>query len=499
MRALLAKTLALFLLAGSVGEGRAENIAIVLSSDAAAYQEALEGFREVAQHRIINVQTLKENPAGWRDHLKKLRATIEPDLVFVIGTPALQTVSTEITNIPIVHAMVFNPFSSTISAGKNVFGISMTPSAGQAISLLKELNPKIRRVGTILDPSRCGPLYSQTRSVFHKEGFQLVSREIRSAGEIGAALKSLEREIDVLWLWPDDVLLADEILQRIFLFSFDTRIPVLGLSERHTDRGALLSLSYASAKDMGRQAAEIANKLSGETKVTLAPQIAPRQVKLTVNLKTAHKLDIDVPESIIRLADNAIKAPVYTEGDWWIFRVKAIHPNGSSSLESYKIVFKNGTFVSDYPQFLSGEDQLGQARFRPFATVYVTDPRRKWLDFPLLAGKKWSFRYSNFPRLVRRRAVPARASAEVIGRQVTETAAGKFQTIEIHRTDSVANYYRASDSLTLTYFYSPQTKSVVKLMAERNQGPGPSYELGLIAYGHDAADDKTIRDLPTAK
>src|SRR5678815_1049115 len=108
MKALVAKIFAIFLLAASVGQSRAENIAVILSSDAAVYQETLEGFREVVRHRIVSIQTLNENPAGWHDELKKLRSAIEPDLVFVIGTSALQAVAGEITNIPVLHSMVFN-------------------------------------------------------------------------------------------------------------------------------------------------------------------------------------------------------------------------------------------------------------------------------------------------------------------------------------------------------------------------------------------------------
>src|SRR4026209_9316 len=164
MKLLLANVFMLLLLAASAVVVRAADIAVVMGSDASAYQEALEGFREVAQHRIVSVQTLKENPSGWRDELKKLRSTIEPDLVFAIGTSALHAVAGDINNIPIVHAMVFNPFAVANSSGKTITGISMIPSPNQSMSLIKELNPKYRRIGVIFDPARNGPLLPQARS-----------------------------------------------------------------------------------------------------------------------------------------------------------------------------------------------------------------------------------------------------------------------------------------------------------------------------------------------
>ena len=67
MKALFANFLALLLLAVAAVGVYAADIAVVISSEANVYQEALEGFREVVRHRIVNVQTLKDNPAGWRD------------------------------------------------------------------------------------------------------------------------------------------------------------------------------------------------------------------------------------------------------------------------------------------------------------------------------------------------------------------------------------------------------------------------------------------------
>jgi putative ABC transport system substrate-binding protein len=467
----------------------AANIGVVASSDAAAYQEALEGFKETTRHRIVGVQTLKDTPAGWRDELKKLRAVIEPDLVFVIGTSALQAVAGEIVNIPVIHAMVFNPFTIANASTKNITGIGMIPSVNQTIALLKELNPKYRRIGVIYDPIRTGALFFQARSVAQKENIQLIAREIRSSGEIAGALKSLEKEIDALWLWPDEAYLGYEILQRFFLFSFDTKIPVLGLSERHTQMGAVLSLSYGSAKDMGRQAGEAANSLLGETRGPYAPTVAPRQTKLTVNLKTARKLSVDLPDSIIQRADNAIKAPVYREGEWWVFRIKMIRSSSSSITEFHKVVFKNGTLNSDDPHFLTGVDKPGLVRFLPFASLYVDDPKRKWLDFPLLVGKKWSFNYHSdrTQRTVRRPL----ANAEVVGQpeEPIETPAGKFQALEIHRTDYLATREGTSPAY-LRYFYSPETKSVIRLKAEIDPShrvlPGQQFELELISHGINA-------------
>ncbi len=56
-------------------------------------------------------------------------------------------------------------------------------------------------------------------------------------------------------------ILVTEVVQYMLLFSSRNKVPVLGLSERQTQMGALLSLSYGSSRDMGRQAGEMANSI----------------------------------------------------------------------------------------------------------------------------------------------------------------------------------------------------------------------------------------------
>ena len=93
----------------------------------------------------------------------------------------------------------------------------------------------------------------------------------------------------------------------MLLFSYRTKVPVVGLSERHAEMGALLSLSFASSEDIGKQAGEIANRiLEGRTAGNI-PYTMARQVNLTVNLKAARKLGLQVPKSIIGKAHTLIR------------------------------------------------------------------------------------------------------------------------------------------------------------------------------------------------
>jgi len=327
MRKVLLLLLTLCFVPGLVGPARGGEVAVIKSSGAEIYKESLEGFRQAIRHRVVAEYDMRGDLDRGRKALEKLQSNVNPNLLFTVGTPALQAASGKKSSLPVVYSMVFNPNSIIGTEPKNITGVSMNVSVKETFRLFKELSPNIRRVGVVFNPAKSGYLVIQAVAVARKQGIQLVTRQIRSANKAIQAVNSLRGKIDALWIVPNETILADEVFQYMLLFSYENRVPVLGLSERQTEMGALLSLSYKSSKDMGRQAGEIANRILRENKPSRIPPTTPRQVNLTVNLRAARKLKLTIPKSVIEKADNAVKAPVYKEGDWWVF----LNPNGQST------------------------------------------------------------------------------------------------------------------------------------------------------------------------
>jgi hypothetical protein len=144
----------------------------------------------------------------------------------------------------------------------------------------------------------------------------------------------------------------------------------------------------------------------------------------------------------------AVAAPTYRTGDQWAYQV--VRSTGNN--DTLRISYRNGKFEND-----------NQATFDNYfaATVYRTDSDLKPLDFPLTPGKAWSYRYQGTSG--RGRTQWRDAEVKVIGptAQPVTTKAGKFKAVEIQRIETWGNAQRKS-----TYFYSPDTGSVVKMAAE---------------------------------
>jgi putative ABC transport system substrate-binding protein len=243
-----------------------------------------------------------------RKIVSEIRSKVKPDLVLAVGIWALKVLARDDPGVPVVYAMVMNPTSVIGARPRNITGASMNVSAERAIRVLRQLSPEIRRVGIVFDPANTGFLMNSARTIAQNQDIQLVERDVQSSGDAVAALDSLQEEgIHALWILPDKTVLAPAVIEHMLLFSFRKRIPVLGLSPRHAEMGALLSLSFASSEDIGRQAGELANQiLSGSTPSEL-PYTLARQVSLTVNLKAAKKLGMSIPDALLADANEVIR------------------------------------------------------------------------------------------------------------------------------------------------------------------------------------------------
>jgi putative ABC transport system substrate-binding protein len=295
-------------IAGEVGRTTGGTVAVIISADVEAYTAALKGFKRTFRHRVVAEYNMEGDFGRGREILTDIQSKIKPDLVLAIGIWAFQLVIDRTIAIPVIYAMVLNPQSIVKDGAKNITGASMNIPVELTVQLFKDLNPKIRRVGAVYNQMHTGYLVKQANAVARQHGLQLLAKEVRSSKEAISALDSLQDEsLDMLWILPDETVLAPAVIEHMLLLSYRRKIPLLGLSERHAEMGALLSLSFASSEDIGRQAGELANIVAGGRPVTEVPHTTARQVRVTVNLKAAQRLGMEIPKDFLEKANRVIQ------------------------------------------------------------------------------------------------------------------------------------------------------------------------------------------------
>ena len=285
---------------------RAGEVVALVSAPVAAYAQALEGFRQgLGSDRNIVVRQLDGSVARGREILAA--GGPKPDLVFAVGLWALQAALDRPTGAPIVYAMVLNP-ASVVGSARDVTGASMNVPVAENLRLLRRLGPSIRRIGLVFNETKTGYLVPEARRLAASLGLELVAVSAATPGDAIRAFDALQAQgIDAFWYLPDETLLAAPVAKHVFLGAHRGGIPILGISERQAEMGALFALTFASSEDVGRQAGELARAVLDGKRPAEVPATAARSLSLTVNLKTARKLRVAIPESILADADQLIE------------------------------------------------------------------------------------------------------------------------------------------------------------------------------------------------
>ena len=288
-------------------QAAAARVVVLTSARVEEYEEAIRGFKGTIAHQIVAVYDMDGDLDRGRNQLAEIESKVKPDLIFAVGIWALQAVVSRPPTTPVVYAMVLNPPTVIGADTKNITGASVNVPVEQQIWLFKQLGPQIKRIGVVFNRAKTGYLVRRAQTVARNEGLELVIREINTAKDAIGALESLQDGIDALWLVPDETVLSQAVVQQMLLLSYRWKIPLLGLSDRHAQMGALFALSFASGEDIGRQAGELAQAILAGRPVTDVPYTNARKLYLTVNLKAAQKLGLEVPPAIRARATNVIE------------------------------------------------------------------------------------------------------------------------------------------------------------------------------------------------
>jgi hypothetical protein len=181
-------------------------------------------------------------------------------------------------------------------------------------------------------------------------------------------------------------------------------------------------------------------------------------------------------------------APVHKEGDTWQFNFSRKGQIASSTEQNdgmyelsitqgvVKIYQANGNQKNDMPIQPDGPSQ-GLLRL-----IGKSDQHdRPNLKFPLSAAQKWTYQYVTRPPNTRR---DQRRSVEVsvAGMEQVTTPAGTFKAYKLIRSESWSSGIAGTGSTnTTTYFYSPETRSIVKSSTVNDNNPG-TVEIELIKF-----------------
>jgi putative tryptophan/tyrosine transport system substrate-binding protein len=285
-----------------------KKVGILLTAKAPQYLDAIAGFKKENSDATFTVYDMKGRVSSGADHLKAMQKD-GVDMIYAVGVYALQVVSKQKSSVPVVYSMVMNPPLWMKNAPANITGASMNASVERTFKLLKDVNPGLKKIGTIYEPTATAFLVERAKAAALKHGMELIAVKAANTNEALGALQRLRRrQIGAMWVVPARSVLQPKIMQQITLFSFRQGIPMVGLLPKHCEMGSLLSVQFGDCVDIGQQAGEMAAAiLKGEAKPSDIPFSTARKISFVVNMKTAKRLGVTIPRSVLDDAKKVIK------------------------------------------------------------------------------------------------------------------------------------------------------------------------------------------------
>lgn len=278
-------------------------VSILCSRNSALHQQVADSFKKYLQSHISRVEFAVYYLDGSQEILSKIKKQ-EMDLVYTLGSRATVTALKELTETPVIAAMIFS--SREFVNAPNATGVMLEFPASIQLQWLRRFLPDAKRIGVLCNLQKNRQLINKLELEAKKLELELIAVNVETPRELPAALKSLSRRADVLLGVPDKIVLSSQAAKAVLLCSFRNRIPFVGLSGSWVKAGALytLALDYGN---LGIQSAEIALRVLDGTPAGTIPLAAPRKIMYSLNLKTAQYMKLNIKPELVKAAQHIFR------------------------------------------------------------------------------------------------------------------------------------------------------------------------------------------------
>ena len=277
----------------------------------AANKGFVEGLASKGYKEGQNIAFDKQNAQADQSNLQNIAHRFvnnKVDLICAIATPAAQTVANVTSDIPIVATAVTDYKMAKLvkdndKPGTNVTGTTdMNPVADQ-LDLLVKLVPTAKTIGVIYCSSEVN---SQLQVEILKKaaaakGITVKEATVSTVNDIQQAAHSLVGSVQAIYVPTDNVLAS--AIPTLISVTDEAKLPVICGEGAHVRAGGLATLGVDYYK-LGFQAGEMAaDILSGKAKPAEMAIQAQKKFKPVINMKSAAKIGLTVPEELLKDAE----------------------------------------------------------------------------------------------------------------------------------------------------------------------------------------------------
>jgi ABC-type uncharacterized transport system substrate-binding protein len=180
-----------------------------------------------------------------------------PGAVIAIGLRAARS-SVAMSEHPVVFSQVFN-YKHHELLQKNSRGVAALPPVEAQIAAWKEVDQSVKRIGLIIGEGH-EELVTAAELAAQRHDIDLVVQVARSDRETLYIFRRMIRDVDGLWLLPDNRILSARALQEMLTEAKQRQFPVSVPSESMLSLGAMISMTTQAA-DIAETIAAIVRRI----------------------------------------------------------------------------------------------------------------------------------------------------------------------------------------------------------------------------------------------
>ena len=276
------------------------------------------GFAELGWKDGDNVHLEVRWSAGKSDLIRQYAREIvalAPDVIVANSTPVIEAFHNLTTSIPIVFALAIDPVAlghvkSLARPGGNFTGFTFIDSdlIGKWMELLKQMAPVTTRAALLFNPAT-SPYYDHFVRRIQADrvsgAIELIAMPVGTDGEMDVAITALAQTPGSGLMFGPDPFNQVRVRQ-IAQIAERNRLPAVSVYRPFTTEGGLMAYGPDTADVFRRSAAYVDRILKGSKPADLPVQ-QPTKFEFIINRKTATRLGIEVPPTLLAVADEVIE------------------------------------------------------------------------------------------------------------------------------------------------------------------------------------------------
>jgi putative ABC transport system substrate-binding protein len=236
------------------------------------------------------------------------------DVVLVSATAGIRAMQQATKSIPIVMGFSFDPVgnglvTSLAHPGGNTTGLATAQqeTVAKQVELIKMVVPRISRLAIMVNPnnSNSAGMVPNAEAAAREAGLQGVVVKAGTLQEVERAFAMVTNErIEALLTFTDSVFTTYR--RRIAELALQSGLPTVFAQREPVEAGGLMSYGE-SLTDFLRRSATYVDRILKGAKPGDLPIEQPNRYFLVINLKTARELGLEIPPTLLALADEVIE------------------------------------------------------------------------------------------------------------------------------------------------------------------------------------------------